>query len=225
MHTLTEAISTVQGLFTIDTLSLTLSFLCFCIGDRTFPCSSCQKRGCAQICPQGEIASRRFPRRLTINIGLSRRCFNIRQRQSVRLLEACTEIFACLLLLSFILANTEELHAKIAEMSERIQQLEDALAYLQSSISADNHPLLRSDLLRIKSSAELHRVEMRSTASYVTDLREENELANSSRASSLHYSTPEPPYYNEIPSMHVSNMTRLAFFPLPKGLSHVNQPK
>ena len=142
----------------------------------------------------------------------------------MRLLEAWTEFFAHSLLLSFILANTEELHAKIAEMSERIQQLEDALAHLQSSVSADNHPLLRSDLLRIKSSAELHRVQMTSAASYVTDLRQENELANSSWASSLRYSTSEPPYYDKIPSIRVSNITRLAFFPLPTDLSKC-QPK
>ena len=57
---------------------------------------------------------------------------------------------------SFILANTEELHTKIAEMSDRIQQLEDAVA----SLSSDPHPLLHPDLLRIKSSAELHRAQM-----------------------------------------------------------------
>lgn len=60
----------------------------------------------------------------------------------------------------FILANTEELHSKIAEMSDRIQQLEDAVATMQPSLSSEPHPLLHPDLLRIKSSAELHRAQM-----------------------------------------------------------------
>ena len=41
-------------------------------------------------------------------------------------------------------------------MSDRIRQLEDALAILQSSTSREPHPLLRRDLLNIKSSLHLH---------------------------------------------------------------------
>ncbi|THH32859.1 hypothetical protein EUX98_g1327 [Antrodiella citrinella] len=41
-------------------------------------------------------------------------------------------------------------------MSERIRQLEDALAILQSSVSREAHPLLRRDLLDIKSGLTLH---------------------------------------------------------------------
>jgi len=48
----------------------------------------------------------------------------------------------------FVLANTEELHAKILEMSERIRQLENAVA--ASSVASEPHPLLREDLLLIK---------------------------------------------------------------------------
>ncbi|KAF8888044.1 fungal-specific transcription factor domain-containing protein [Infundibulicybe gibba] len=54
----------------------------------------------------------------------------------------------------FILADTEQLHRKIAEMSHRIRQLEDALAILQSTVSGDRHPLLEDDLLKIKFGAE-----------------------------------------------------------------------
>ncbi|KAF7968251.1 hypothetical protein HWV62_31547 [Athelia sp. TMB] len=50
----------------------------------------------------------------------------------------------------FILTDTEELHRKIQVMSQRIRQLEDALALLQSSISSEKHCLLRDDLLLIK---------------------------------------------------------------------------
>ncbi|KAG8214728.1 Choline/Carnitine o-acyltransferase-domain-containing protein [Butyriboletus roseoflavus] len=56
----------------------------------------------------------------------------------------------------FILANTEQLHAKIIQMSDRIRQLEDALGSLQAKCATDPHPLLAQDLLRIKNSLELY---------------------------------------------------------------------
>ncbi|KAJ6520347.1 fungal-specific transcription factor domain-containing protein [Mycena sanguinolenta] len=54
----------------------------------------------------------------------------------------------------FILADTNQLHAKIAEMSQRIRQLEEALAILQAVVSNERHPLLATDLLSIKFAAE-----------------------------------------------------------------------
>ena len=56
----------------------------------------------------------------------------------------------------FILADTDRLHRKIAEMSDRIRQLEDGLAILQSSATREPHPLLANGLLKIKSGLELH---------------------------------------------------------------------
>ncbi|KAF8074719.1 fungal-specific transcription factor domain-containing protein [Lyophyllum atratum] len=50
----------------------------------------------------------------------------------------------------FILADTDQLHKKIADMSHRIRQLEDALAILQSTISDQRHPLLQDELLKVK---------------------------------------------------------------------------
>lgn len=55
-----------------------------------------------------------------------------------------------LILLRFVLSDTDELHQKITEMSQRIRQLEDALGLLQSNISSEKHPLLRDELLMIK---------------------------------------------------------------------------
>ncbi|KAJ7245017.1 hypothetical protein B0H12DRAFT_1128264 [Mycena haematopus] len=81
--------------------------------DRVFPCQSCCKRGCAEICPEGALQSGRGSR--------------------------------------FILANTEQLHEKITQLSERVRQLEDGL----ESVSAQ-HPLLAPDLRRIKTSQELY---------------------------------------------------------------------
>ncbi|KAF7337693.1 hypothetical protein MSAN_02242800 [Mycena sanguinolenta] len=54
----------------------------------------------------------------------------------------------------FILADTDQLHTKIAEMSQRIRQLEEALAILQAVVSNERHPLLATDLLSIKFAAE-----------------------------------------------------------------------
>ncbi|KAF8153104.1 fungal-specific transcription factor domain-containing protein [Crassisporium funariophilum] len=89
--------------------------------DKTVPCSSCKRRGCSAICPNGSLITGQGTR--------------------------------------FVLADTEKLHQKIANMSDRIRQLEDALAILQSSgsgPSGEPHPLLHRDLLKIKSSIELH---------------------------------------------------------------------
>ncbi|KAF9453101.1 hypothetical protein P691DRAFT_659182, partial [Macrolepiota fuliginosa MF-IS2] len=56
----------------------------------------------------------------------------------------------------FILANTEQLHDKIGELSDRVRQLEEALEQLQSQCSNQTHPLLAPDLLKIKTSQELY---------------------------------------------------------------------
>ncbi|KAJ6525276.1 hypothetical protein DFH09DRAFT_1188758 [Mycena vulgaris] len=81
--------------------------------DRVFPCQSCCKRGCAEICPEGALQSGRGSR--------------------------------------FILANTEQLHEKITQLSDRVRQLEDGLESVQAE-----HPLLTPDLRRIKTSQELY---------------------------------------------------------------------
>jgi len=39
-------------------------------------------------------------------------------------------------------------------MSNRIRQLEDALAFLQSAVSDETHPLLTEDMLRVKFGSE-----------------------------------------------------------------------
>ncbi|KAF9779329.1 hypothetical protein BJ322DRAFT_455613 [Thelephora terrestris] len=51
----------------------------------------------------------------------------------------------------FVLADTEELHSQIAQMSQRIRQLEEALASSHNSDPhGDRHPLLRDELLAVK---------------------------------------------------------------------------
>ena len=49
-----------------------------------------------------------------------------------------------------MLANTEVLHEKIQVLSNRVRQLEDALANLQSERSSEPHPLLAPELLLLK---------------------------------------------------------------------------
>ncbi|KAL0961371.1 hypothetical protein HGRIS_006327 [Hohenbuehelia grisea] len=57
----------------------------------------------------------------------------------------------------FILANTEQLHSKIIEMSDRIRHLEEALEALQATCSSEPHPLLANpDWLNIKSAMGLY---------------------------------------------------------------------
>ncbi|KAF9247205.1 fungal-specific transcription factor domain-containing protein [Melanogaster broomeanus] len=50
----------------------------------------------------------------------------------------------------FVLADTEHLHHKIAEMGQRIRSLEDALSIFQAGLSDQVHPLLTDELLAIK---------------------------------------------------------------------------
>ncbi|KAF5361068.1 hypothetical protein D9756_004648 [Leucocoprinus leucothites] len=81
--------------------------------DRNFPCASCKKRGCAEICPDGVLVSGKGTR--------------------------------------FILANTEQLHDKIQEMSDRIRHLEDSIR-----VNNPDSPLLQPELMAIKSTMGLY---------------------------------------------------------------------
>jgi hypothetical protein len=50
----------------------------------------------------------------------------------------------------FVLANEEQLYARIGTLSERVRKLENALTDTHSSLSEDPHPLLTDELLLIK---------------------------------------------------------------------------
>lgn len=80
--------------------------------DRAVPCSSCVKRGCGAICPDGSLTT-----------GQGNR---------------------------FVLASTQELHEKIAELAVRVRELEDALRSSHSRLSVEQHALLTEELLKIK---------------------------------------------------------------------------
>lgn len=59
----------------------------------------------------------------------------------------------------FVLANTEVLHDKIGQLSNRVRQLEDALAESHNLNSPHGHPLLTEDLLQIKRPLERERLD------------------------------------------------------------------
>lgn len=48
------------------------------------------------------------------------------------------------------MTDTAQLQVKIAELVQRIHQLEEGLEILQSTISAEPHPLLKDELLSVK---------------------------------------------------------------------------
>ncbi|KAL5487469.1 hypothetical protein ACEPAI_5577 [Sanghuangporus weigelae] len=89
--------------------------------DKTIPCSTCVRKGCQSICPNGTLAP-------THGTKYSAPVSTIND-------------------------------SKIAELSKRIRQLEDALQISHSAVSSAPHPLLAEDLLQIKSGATLFSAE------------------------------------------------------------------
>lgn len=49
-----------------------------------------------------------------------------------------------------MLASTQELHEKIAQLATRVRHLEDGLRVSHGQLSSENHPLLAEELLKIK---------------------------------------------------------------------------
>ncbi|KII94707.1 hypothetical protein PLICRDRAFT_188975 [Plicaturopsis crispa FD-325 SS-3] len=102
--------------------------------DKKLPCSSCVRRGCHSICPNGSLSTGQGTR--------------------------------------FVLADTEQLHHKIAEMGHRIRQLEDALAIFQAGVSNEAHPLLRDELLTVKFGPAIREARAQEPAPDSTDLHD-----------------------------------------------------
>jgi hypothetical protein len=93
--------------------------------DRNTPCSSCVRRGCPSICPDGTLVTGKGTR------------FIFLAGQGRIISVAC---------IRFILSNTQELHNKIEALQSRIKELEAALALLQSKVTSEPHPLLTRSL-------------------------------------------------------------------------------
>lgn len=75
----------------------------------------------------------------------------------------------------FVLSDTQDLHSRIVNMSQRIRQLEDALA-ITTTHSDPNHPLLADHLLSIKFGPETGE----GSASYDEDMHEDDTNEGSS---------------------------------------------
>lgn len=124
--------------------------------DKTVPCSSCKRRGCSAICPNGERI-KTAPEQHSYTAVVLRKIGDWPGHPVCLESKNLCGLFETPLFISFVLADTEKLHEKIFLMSDRIRQLEDALAVLQSGIAPhESHPLLRRDLLEVKSIIDLH---------------------------------------------------------------------
>lgn len=97
-----------------------------------------RKRGCAAICPDGALTTGKLGGR---SVGVS---VEVVGSQAFLILDPSTSISR------FILANTEELHEKISDLQARIGDLEEALTVAHAKSSTTPHPLLRDELLAIK---------------------------------------------------------------------------
>ncbi|KAF8884213.1 hypothetical protein CPB84DRAFT_172899 [Gymnopilus junonius] len=94
--------------------------------DRTIPCSTCVKRGCGALCPNGDFSL------FTLNYG----AFFLTNGYSETIPPGEGS--------RFVLAATDHLRHKMTRMEARMRSLEDALAIIQISESDQQHPLLSS---------------------------------------------------------------------------------
>jgi hypothetical protein len=104
---------------------LSLSWWCVYLSAPTPP--SCKRRGCSAICPNGSlITGTSFPLFICALILTGTQ---VREPGTCLLRNSLLDA-RCLICPRFVLADTEKLHQKIGTMSDRIRQLEDALAIL-----------------------------------------------------------------------------------------------
>lgn len=113
----------------------------------------------------------------------------------------------------FILANTEQLHDKILEMSERVRQLEDALGEMQSKCSPTlPHPLLAPELMKVKTFQDLYGTANPQRAIHSlpgpTPVAKEDQLRQSLKSLSSLSLNCQPPYAeNPRPQDHMNEST------------------
>ncbi|KZP04803.1 hypothetical protein FIBSPDRAFT_940817 [Athelia psychrophila] len=107
------------------------------------------KRSCGEIsCAECKRSKLKCDKKIPCGSCVRRGCSNVCPNGTSTSADSST--------LSSSLPGTEKLHRKISEMGQRIRQLEDALAILQSSVSSEPHALLADKLLSIKSIPEPH---------------------------------------------------------------------
>ena len=122
------------------------------------PCSNCVKKGCAAICPDGDLSF------LSVTPNSQAHCLlgSLTTGKGNRFFPSlpCKVILSYDQCCRFVLANTEALHEKINLLANRVRHLEDGLAEAHSLNSHHPHPLLRDDLLQIKRPLERERLDV-----------------------------------------------------------------
>lgn len=98
------------------------------------PCSSCVRRGCQTLCPNGEHTVD-----VCMDMFLIAYCYN----DLTGSMSGGTGS-------RVIFSSTDTMHKKLLEMSQRIRQLEDVVQILQGMQSNKPHPLLDEKHLQIK---------------------------------------------------------------------------
>ena len=119
--------------------------------DKKVPCGSCTRRGCMTLCPNGQRFVPSVPCLVSLFTDGWKQALSPLGREHgncvVLTYRSATNPNFC----SFVLSDTQELHDHILTMSQRIRQLEDALATAANQHTASGiHPLLSDDLLTIK---------------------------------------------------------------------------
>ncbi|KZP18636.1 hypothetical protein FIBSPDRAFT_1046131 [Athelia psychrophila] len=138
--------------------------------NKKLPCGACVRRECPTLCPHGSLADGKFnpedteerkrargelscveckrlklkcDKKLPCGACIRRGCETTCPQGTLATRQKASPALS-------VPPEVEELHRKISEMSERIRQLEDALALLQDRIGSEEHPLLRDGLLSVK---------------------------------------------------------------------------
>ena len=118
--------------------------------------------------------------------------------------------------LSFVLASTQELHEKIAQLATRVRELEDGLRGSHSLLSNEQHPLLAEELLKIK--APLQRDMTHHKASTAPAVKEEENNDAVDASGSLVIGESKAKFYGQTASSWVRNRPNQL---LPSDLSSI----
>jgi hypothetical protein len=117
--------------------------------------------GCSAVCPDGTLIGHKGNRYVVwcsqIHVQSTLRLLHLPRRPPLANLEIQNGLTPRPRSVhSLVLSNTTELHAKIEQLSNRIRELEDALAKLHTGTSDEPHPLLRQELLMLKLPPGVH---------------------------------------------------------------------
>lgn len=102
----------------------------------------------------------------------------------------------------FILANTEQLHSKIHEMSDRIRNLEEGLQAIHSEHAShpdQPHPLMQPALLGIKSTMGLYSAQAALSDDRIAKHSQQRSTSEDNVMAPEHLPRPAPVQVSEIP--------------------------